>query len=150
MTDSPVNLHAEGPPRTLLGGAPSEASLALAEAMAMPRADRRAAVAEVVARWPRYCEAWARLGDLGRDPIEQYVAYRVGYHRGLDALRGAGWRGSGYVPWAHEPNRGFLDSLVGLADQAEAIGEEDEAVRCRQFLNQLDPAAYPHAGSQEN
>ena len=51
-------------------------------------------------RHPRFLDAWAELGDLGRDDVERYAYYRVGYHRGLDALRANGWRGSGYVRWA--------------------------------------------------
>jgi hypothetical protein len=62
----------------------------------------------------------------------------VGYHRGLDALRGAGWRGSGYVRWRHETNRGFLRSLDALRQAANDIGETEEATRCELFLRQLD------------
>jgi hypothetical protein len=39
------------------------------------------------------------------------------------------------VPWSHEPNRGFLRSLYYLGAAAAAIGEDDEAERCRQFLH---------------
>jgi hypothetical protein len=63
----------------------------------------------------------------------------VAYHRGLDRLRQSGWRGSGYVRWRHETNQGFLRALQGLGRQAAAIGEGDEAERCAQFLDQLDP-----------
>ena len=49
-----------------------------------------------------------------RDDVEAYACFRVGYHRGLDALRGAGWKGSGLVRWAHPANRGFLRCLDGL------------------------------------
>jgi hypothetical protein len=45
------------------------------------------------------------------------------------------------VPWAHEPNQGFLRALAALAKAAEAIGEDDEATRCRNFLADSDPAA---------
>ena len=82
---------------------------------------------------------WAELGDSGRDTIESYAYYRIGYHRGLDALRQNGWRGSGYVRWEHAANRGFLRSLAGLQRIAATIGETDEDERCRQFLHQLDP-----------
>ena len=71
--------------------------------------------------------------------MESYAYFRVGYHRGLDALRGAGWRGSGYVRWRHPSNRGFLRALDGLRARAAEIGEADEADRCDQFLHQLDP-----------
>ena len=87
----------------------------------------------------RVLDAWARLGDLGRDDVEAYAAHRVGYHRGLDRLRGSGWRGSGYVRWANPSNRGSLRALDGLRRSAEAIGEQDEAERCALFLRQLDP-----------
>lgn len=140
---APVNMYRSGPPETVLDLEPSDALDALANAMALPDSDRRDAVAAVVARWPRFLDAWARLGDLARDDIEAYSAYRVGYHRGLDRLRQSGWRGSGYVRWEHEPNRGFLRALAGLAAKAGAIEEQDEAERCELFLRQLDPSWPP-------
>ena len=75
---------------------------------------------------PRWSAAWAALGDLARDDVEAYAAYRVGYHRGLDSLRANGWRGSGFVRWEQPANRGFLRALAGLARQAATIGESDE------------------------
>ncbi len=143
---SPVHLSAEGPPTTVLDPEPPDALAALALALEQPEAERRAAVSDVVARWPRFLDAWARLGALARDPVEAYASYRVGYHRGLDRLRAAGWRGSGYVRWRDEANRGFLRSLRGLADAAARLGEDDEAERCRQFLAQLDPGGVPADG----
>jgi hypothetical protein len=80
---------------------------------------------------------------MGRDDIESYAAFRVGYHRGLDQLRAGGWRGSGYVRWEHPSNRGFLRALHGLAITAARIGENDEAERCEVFLRQLDPVWPP-------
>lgn len=139
MTERPVNLTPGGPPETILDEEPAEARAALDAAMARPDAERRAAVASVVARWPRFLEGWALLGDLARDDIERYAYHRVGYHRGLDRLRASGWRGSGHVRWRHPENRGFLRSLDGLRADAEAIGERDEAERCALFLRQLDP-----------
>jgi hypothetical protein len=136
----PVNLSASGPPETILDAEPTEALTALADALEQPADRRRDAVAAVVARWPRFLDGWARLGELGRDPIERYAAFRVGYHRGLDRLRANGWRGSGYVRWQHETNRGFLRALDGLQRSAAEIGETDEADRCAHFLRQLDPA----------
>lgn len=98
MSDSrPVQLSPSGPPETVLDAEPAAARHELAAALRVEPDRRRDAVAEVVARWPRYLDAWARLGDLGRDTVERYAAYRVGYHRGLDRLRASGWRGSGYV-----------------------------------------------------
>jgi hypothetical protein len=111
----------------------------LAQALQTPEPDRRAAVAAVVGDHPRCLHGWADLGDLARDRLEAYACYRVGYHRGLDALRANGWRGSGYVRWAHESNRGFLASLAGLGRTAAEIGEADEAARCDDFLHLLDP-----------
>jgi hypothetical protein len=134
-----VNLSSSGPPETVLDPEPAEAQTALADALAGPEEQRRDAVSRVVARWPRYLDAWARLGELGRDEVEAYAAFRVGYHRGLDRLRANGWRGSGYVRWRHEENRGFLRALAGLQRTAGAIGEDDEAQRCQLFLHQLDP-----------
>ncbi len=139
MSDRPVNLSRSGPPETVLPPQPPEALAALDAAMAAPEGERRAAVSEVAARWPRFPDAWARLGELGRDDVERYACARVGYHRGLDALRAAGWRGSGYVRWSEETNRGFLRALEGLRAAAAAIGEADEEERCSQFLRQLDP-----------
>ena len=138
MPENPVNLSS-GLPETALDPEPDDAREALAAALAAPDEVRRDAVAQVAVRWPRYLDAWARLGGLARDDAEAYACYRVGYHRGLDQLRQSGWRGQGYVRWAHVPNRGFLRSLAGLARVADAIGEDDEASRCRTFVSQLDP-----------
>jgi hypothetical protein len=137
MTD--VHLSPSGPPETILEPEPAEALAALEAALAAPDTQRRDAVAAVCARWPRFLDAWAQLGALGRDDVERYAYYRVGYHRGLDRLRQSGWRGSGYVRWKHETNRGFLRALDGLRASAEAIGETDEAARCSEFLYQLAP-----------
>ncbi len=73
--------------------------------------------------------------------MEAYAYARTGYHRGLDALRRAGWKGQGPVPWAHEPNRGFLRAVHALGRAAGAIGEADEAARCAQLLADSDPEA---------
>ena len=142
---SEVTLTTSGPPETVIAAEPSEQQEALRAALAQSADERRPAVAEVVVRWPRSLTGWAALGDCGRDAIESYAAYRVGYHRGLDVLRASGWRGSGYVRWEHEGNRGFLRALAGLQRRAEEIGEHDEAARCAQFLRQLDPG-WPPAG----
>jgi Protein of unknown function (DUF3151) len=123
----------QGPPETVLDPEPDELRAALQSA------EGRDAVAAVAARWPRSLEAWALLGEVARDDVEAYAYFRVGYHRGLDRLRQSGWRGAGYVRWRHESNRGFLRSLDGLRRVAAAIGEDDEAERCAQFLRQLDP-----------
>jgi len=138
VPENPVNLST-GLPETRLDPEPADAREALASALAAPPEVRAEAVATVATRWPRYLDAWARLGALAGRDAEAYACYRVGYHRGLDQLRQSGWRGQGYVRWAHAPNRGFLRSLAGLASTAAAIGEDDEADRCRTFVLQLDP-----------
>ncbi|MFN2595126.1 MAG: DUF3151 domain-containing protein [Actinomycetota bacterium] len=100
--------------------------------------------AKVSAAYPLCLAAWAALGNEAlRDgrTVEAYAFYRVGYHRGLDRIRKAGWRGSGTVPWSHEGNRGFLRSLKGLGDAAGAIGETDEQTRCEEFYRRLAPDA---------
>ena len=92
---------------------------------------------EVAARYPASSAAWAALAEraFGHGEVVAAYAYaRTGYHRGLDQLRRAGWRGNGPVPWEHEPNQGFLRSLAMLAKSADAIDEEEEAVRCQLFL----------------
>jgi Protein of unknown function (DUF3151) len=139
-------MHPSGPPRTVLPDEAGSVNEALRLALASPLDDRRSLVAEVVVANPRSLNAWAALGSLGRDEIERYAAFRVGYHRGLDALRANGWRGSGYVRWADETNRGFLRCLRGLQQMAAAIGERDEAERIAVFMQQLDPSGIPAEG----
>jgi hypothetical protein len=100
--------------------------------------------AEVAGKWPACLTAWAILGEEALAEqrfVDAYAYFRVGYHRGLDGVRKAGWKGEGIVPWAHVPNRGFLRSLAGLGKAAEAVGESDEAARCEDFLRQLSPDA---------
>lgn len=139
----------ESSPVSLTGGAPetvlpdpdpvAAAQLEAAGANGDP-AGRRRALAAVAARHPAFLDVWAALAeDAASDPVTSYAFARVGYHRGLDALRRAGWRGSGYVRWRHPANRGFLRSLDALRQAAAAIGESDEEARCQLFLHQLDP-----------
>lgn len=101
--------------------------------------DRRAAIAAVVADHPTFLEGWAALAQVADVPIERYAYARVGYHRGLDALRAAGWGGRGYVRWQHPTNRGVLRCLAHLRDAAGAIGEDAEVERIDAFLLDLDP-----------
>lgn len=140
MSDHPVPFSPQGPPRTVLAEEPAAVRHALAQLLGAPVADRKALAAAVVADHPRSLLAWCALGDHATDPVERYAAYRVGYHRGLDTLRANGWRGSGYVRWADETNRGFLGCLRGLWSMAQAIGETDEVERIGVFLLQLDPS----------
>jgi hypothetical protein len=129
-----------GPAATYLPG-DEEASSAL-RAAADP--------ASVAARFPASCDAWAALAQralAGGDPVAAYAYARTGYHRGLDQLRRAGWKGYGPIPWDHEPNQGFLRALHMLASAAAAIGEDDEAARCNDFLQDSSPAAAAALGS---
>ena len=100
--------------------------------------------ARVAADFPAYSAAWAALAEraMGNgDPVAAYAYARTGYHRGLDQLRQAGWKGYGPIPWEHEPNRGFLRALHMLAVAAAAIGEDEEASRCAEFLRDSSATA---------
>jgi hypothetical protein len=140
MSDQPIQMSS-GLPTTVL----PEPDVALRHELgqALHADDPRLAVSAFVAAHPRSLDGWAAHGDLGRDVMDRYAAYRVGYHRGLDALRANGWRGSGYVRWSAPGNEGFLRCLLGLHLMAAEIGEDDEATRCAQFLMQLDPSGVP-------
>lgn len=120
------------PPETLL---PEDTA-------AQTELDEGKAANEVAASHPTYSAAWARLAELALDSGEAVAAYayaRTGYHRGLDSLRKAGWKGFGPVPWSHRPNQGVLRSVAMLAKAAKAIGEDEEYERCRQLLLDSDP-----------
>jgi hypothetical protein len=125
------------PEPTLLPAEPAAAG-------ALAAANDFAAVQAVAGRFPAVSAAWGRLAELALDaddPVAAYAYARTGYHRGLDQLRRNGWKGSGPVPWAHQPNQGFLRCLWALGQAADTIGESDEAARCAQFLRDCDPAA---------
>ncbi len=136
MSESQVNFSS-GLPETVLPDVAPELAEALTKALTS--SDPRSSLGEVVRLDPSFSEAWARLGEHARDDIESYAYSRVGYHRGLDALRKAGWRGTGYVRWRNPSNQGFLRALEGLRRSAEAVGETEEAERCAMFLKQCDP-----------
>ncbi|HXR53622.1 MAG TPA: DUF3151 family protein [Acidimicrobiales bacterium] len=128
-----------GTPETVLPPPSPEVRVALEAAAGRPPAERQAAFAGIASSWPRCLDAWAGLAESAQGPIDRYAFARVGYHRGLDTLRAAGWRGSGYVRWTHPSNRGFLRCLEALRGAAQLIGESDEEERCAIFLRQLDP-----------
>jgi hypothetical protein len=128
--------------QNLLGGPPATYLPADEKAAAALAAGE--APAAVAARFPTCSAAWAALATAAferGDAVTAYAYARTGYHRGLDQLRRAGWHGHGPVPWEHEPNQGFLRSLHMLAASAAAIGEDDEAKRCEQFLRDSSPTA---------
>lgn len=142
MADDAEVTLSRGLPETVLPDPPVEWSDALRLAAQAPVVDRPAALAAVAAAHPRFLDAWAGLAELAGERGDHVAAYayaRVGYHRGLDALRGAGWHGNGYVRWRNPSNRGFLRSLDALRRQAAVIGEQEEQDRCELFLYQLDP-----------
>jgi hypothetical protein len=123
----------DGPPPTYL---PDDPAVDLLERGGDPT--------DVAATHPASSLTWAVLAERAydrRDYVESYAFARTGYHRGLDALRRAGWKGHGPVPWSHVPNRGFLRALHALGMASGAIGEDDEAQRVRQFLSDSDPEA---------
>jgi hypothetical protein len=127
-----------GPPATLLPEDPAAAELS-----------RGADPAAVAAAHPACLAAWASLASDAMtrgESVASYAYARTGYHRGLDQLRRAGWRGNGPVPWEHEPNRGFLRSLHALGRAAAALGEDEEAERCRAFLREASAAAAAELG----
>ncbi|MFC9328406.1 DUF3151 domain-containing protein [Kitasatospora sp. NPDC057015] len=128
--------------RNLLGG-PAPTHLP-AETAPLELLAGGASPAEVAAKYPTSSLAWAQLADdafvAGR-VVESYAYARTGYHRGLDSLRRAGWKGHGPVPWEHEPNRGFLRALHALGRAAAAIDEKEEAERCATFLRDSSPTA---------
>jgi hypothetical protein len=137
-----MNLPMHGVRTTQLPPAPDALRSALDEALSKDGAERATAVRAVVAQDPSFLEGWARLAELaldGDDPVDAYAFARVGYHRGLDAIRRAGWGGQGPVPWSHEPNRGFLRAVHALYRASAAIGEGPEVTRLRDFLVELDP-----------
>ena len=103
---------------------------------------------EVVAAHPTSSLCWALLAEtclqdegLG-GAVAAYAYARTGYHRGLDALRRAGWRGKGPIPWEHEPNQGFLRALWALACAARRLGEQAEYERCVLFLLEASESGY--------
>jgi hypothetical protein len=120
-----------------------------AEAGAETELDAGEKAAIVAAAHPSASIAWAVLAEDALDDDKAVTAYayaRTGYHRGLDKLRRNGWKGFGPVPYAHEPNRGFLRCVAALARAADAIGETDEYARCLDLLDDCDPGARSQLG----
>ena len=102
---------------------------------------------EIAGRSPASSLAWAYLAEDflhengSRGAVTAYAFARTGYHRGLDSLRRAGWRGQGPIPADHVPNQGFLRALLALAEVRGALGEIEEAERCEQFLRDAGTSA---------
>ena len=134
--------------RTLLLAAPvGRTELPEDPALADLLATEDARFLDVVERHPDSSLVWALLAEASmrartqQGDVTAYAFARTGYHRGLVALRMAGWRGAGPVPWSHEPNRGFLRSLAALSRAAGELGEADEQQRCASFLRDSSPEA---------
>ena len=137
---SNVSISREGLPETVLPPEDPEIIELLDSALKLKDENqRRGKINEIAGNFPASIEVWKTVAMNGRDIIESYAAFRVGYHRGLDALRKNGWRGSGYVRWRHPSNRGFLECLLGLQKISEEIRALEEADRCRIFVFQLEP-----------
>jgi hypothetical protein len=98
-----------------------------------------ATISQLTSTFPREMFCWASMAAVADTSLNAYAYARLGYHRGLDALRANGWRGSGYVRASVYTNRGFLTCLALLHHFAGVIGEIDEEQRCLEFLQQLDP-----------
>ena len=93
------------------------------------------------AAWAQLAEEALAVGSSEAD-VTAYAYARTGYHRGLDALRRAGWKGAGPIPYEHEPNQGFLRALWSLARAAQRIGDQVEYERCAQFLRDSTETGY--------
>lgn len=108
--------------------------------------EQGAAAVDVARAHPASPLVWATLAEealaAGDRDVEAYAYARTGYHRSLDLLRRNGWKGSGPVPWEHEPNQGFLRALWALTVTADRIGETDERDRCAQFLRDSSETAW--------
>lgn len=148
MTDpTHENLLAFGPgtPPTLLPIDPAVTELAQTG---------RERFMEIVRAHPESSLCWALLaeGSLQINTLEgdigAYAYARTGYHRGLDSLRRAGWKGAGPIPWEHAPNRGFLQALFALSVAAGRIFDAAEHERCSQFLRDSSETAYAELTGQ--
>ncbi|WP_010533851.1 DUF3151 domain-containing protein [Brachybacterium squillarum] len=134
-TDNPTRTNLLGIPETLLGEDFVDVEVSAELADGDPR--------EVATRHPDSPLAWATLAQEALeddDVVSAYAFARTGYHRGLDALRRAGWRGQGPIPASHAPNRGFLRALAMLGETSRRIGDEAEAERVQDFLREADPS----------
>lgn len=97
---------------------------------------------EVAKMHPVAVLPWAELAYQAReegDNVQAYAFSRVGYHRGLDALREVGWAGEGHIPWSHRPNRGFLRCVYVLLKSAKALGDDEEVEHIHAFLRDSSP-----------
>lgn len=110
---------------------------------------RNASAEEIARTAPRASLGWAMLGEAALERGDVMAAYafgRTGYHRGLDALRGAGWKGFGQVPLDDGPNTAFLRAVAVLYRAVSAIEETDEVQRLELLLDDCDTRARSEFG----
>src|SRR5688572_2056596 len=99
MPEQPLQMH--GVSETLLEAEPAESTRELDEALAAHdegplHLGRR--LRKTVTNNPTFLEGWAELASWAieeGDAVAAYAFARTGYHRGLDRIRGAGWKGQG-------------------------------------------------------
>lgn len=135
-----VKLNRGGLPETVLPSESSEILAGIEEAVSLEAlTDTIAKLLRLAEKYPDSIAVWTQLGAASSEKMQTYAFYRLAYHRGLDALRKNGWRGSGFVRWENSSNRSFLRALHGLQKLSEEIGDIEEATRCNHFLLQLEP-----------
>ena len=116
--ESPISLSG-GPPETQLALAPAAARERLQAALEVGRDQRRAAVAEVAAAFPRYLDAWASLGDLARDASGQAKMAVTGKRQKVEVVFGTKYtalvifspKGGGRSFVCFEPMTGITDAM---------------------------------------
>jgi hypothetical protein len=138
------------------GAGPAPALLPVDPAVADLAGGKAESLVEIVSANPASSFCWALLAEsslaLGtpEGDVAAYAYARTGYHRGLDALRRSGWKGSGPIPWEHEPNQGFLRALWALSVAAGRIGDTLENERCAQFLRDSSELGYQQLTGGKN
>ncbi len=140
MTDVP---SAGGPPETVLDPEPDDALRSAAgRARAGRRPPRRRRRRRAHAG--RASSTRGRSSALGRDDVEAYAYFRVGYHRGLDRLRQSGWRGIGLRALARTRRTGASCARsTACGSAADAIGERRRGAALRRVPAPARPGLHP-------
>lgn len=131
-----------GPRQNLLGTPETRLAEDFIDVEIADRLDDGAEPSDLAREHPESPLVWGTLAQDALAEGEEITAYacaRTGYHRGLDALRRAGWRGHGRIPASHRPNRGFLLALVMLGETSRRLGDQAEVDRVQEFLAEADP-----------
>src|SRR5690625_4377599 len=129
--------------KNLLGPEPTYLPEDHSDMQARKAEDEGVGLEDLARRYPDASYVWAVLAEAALadgDDVAAYAFARTGYHRGLDALRKAGWRGQGPIPASHAPNRGFLRALAMLGETSRRLGDEAEVDRVQAFLREADPS----------